>query len=205
MAIEPTVYVVDDDSGALNSFCWLIRQADLPVRGYGSAREFLDNFDPDEPGCVVLDVRMPEMSGLDVQEQLAKRGVLMPIIFITSHGDVPTCSHAFRAGAFEFLEKPVDDEVLVSHIQKALARDADQRKPGSVTQYANRLSRLTPRELEVLDGLVVGKTLKEIATKQDVTVQTVWRHRGNIFLKMGVETEADLVRMATLWAQHRRV
>jgi FixJ family two-component response regulator len=204
MALDPTVHVVDDDSGALNSFCWLIRQADLPVQGYSSGSEFLEKYDPDEPGCVVLDVRMPEMTGLEVQEQLWERGVLMPIIFITSHGDVPTCSQAFRAGAFEFLEKPVDDKLLIDHIQKAIARDIEQRKPGSVAHYANRLNLLTPREREVLDGLIVGKTLKEIASMQNVTVQTVWRHRGNIFLKMGVETEADLVRMATLWAQQRR-
>ena len=122
MSSVPTVYVVDDDPGALRSLCWLIQQADLPVRAFRSGREFLESYDRSEPGCLVLDVRMPEMSGLEVQRILAEDGADLPIIFITAHGDVPTCAHALKAGAVEFLEKPLDGEVFLDHVRRALAR-----------------------------------------------------------------------------------
>jgi FixJ family two-component response regulator len=197
MVSTPAVHVVDDDPGALRSLCWLIRQADLPVRAFGSGREFLDSCRCEEAGCVVLDLRMPEMSGLEVQQRLAERGIRLPIIFITAHGDVPACRQAFRAGAFDFLEKPVDDKLLLDHIQKALARDAEQQQLGSAPDFVARVARLTPREKLVLDMLIACKTLKDIAAATNVTVQTVWRHRGNILRKMGVANDAELVRMAT--------
>jgi len=204
MTSEPTVYIVDDDAGVLNSLCWLIRQADMAVESYSSAKEFLSAYRADAPGCLLLDVRMPAMSGLELQEELWRRGIGLPVIFITSHGDVATCSSAFRNGAYDFLEKPVDDERLITHIHKAIARDAEQRRQGSAAQYEARLADLTPRERETLESLVAGKSLKVIATAQDVSVQTAWRHRERLFVKMGAVSEADLVRMATLWAQQRR-
>jgi FixJ family two-component response regulator len=204
MKSPPTVFVVDDDSGVLNSLCWLICQADIPVQTFSSGRAFLAAYQPEFPGCLVLDVRMPTMSGLEVQEELWKRGISLPIIFITSHGDIPTCSAAFRNGAYDFLEKPVRGDLLISHIQNAIARDAQQRRHGSAAQYEMRLNQLTSREREVLESLIVGKSLKAIAAEHDVTVQTAWRHRGTILQKMGVENDADLVRMATLWTQERR-
>jgi two-component system, LuxR family, response regulator FixJ len=197
MVSTPAVHVVDDDPGALRSLCWLIRQADLPVRAFGSGREFLDSCHSEEAGCVVLDLRMPEMSGLEVQRCLGERGIRLPIIFITAHGDVPACRQAFRAGAFDFLEKPLDDKLLLDHIQKALARDAQQKELGSEPDFAGRTSQLTPREKLVFDMLVSCKTLKDIAAATNVTVQTVWRHRSNILRKMGVANDAELVRMAT--------
>jgi FixJ family two-component response regulator len=204
MKDEPTVFVVDDDPGALRSLCWLLRQADVRVRSFSSGREFLAAYRPEQAGCLVLDVRMPGMDGLDVQRALWERGAELPIIFITAHGDVPTCARAFHGGAFDFLEKPVDDDVLLDHIGKAVARDAEQRRQGSARQFAARLGQLTLREKDVLDGLISGKTLKEIAIASNVTVQTIWRHRVAILQKMGVENSVELVRLASRWEHERR-
>jgi two-component system, LuxR family, response regulator FixJ len=195
MAEKPTVFVVDDDPGALRSLCWLIQQADLPVRAFRSGREFLDSYQPQEAGagCLVLDVRMPDIGGLEVQQRLSERGVTLPIIFITAHGDVPSCAQAFKSGALEFLEKPVDHAVLLKHIREALARGAEHRRQG---EFAARLSQLTPAERQVFDLLISGKTLKEIAGVRNVTVQTAWRHRLGILQKMGAESDLELVRVA---------
>ena len=204
MTDKPTIFVVDNDPGALRSLCWLIQQADLPVRAYRSGREFLESYRPEETGCLVLDVRMPEMDGLEVQQRLWQAGIELPIIFITAHGDVPTCAQAFKAGAFDFLEKPVDDEVLLDHIQEALARNAEQKWRISTAEFAARSSQLTPAEKAVLELLISGKSLKEIAISGNVTIQTTWRHRASILRKMGVENDVELVRLATEWANERR-
>ncbi len=204
MSDEPTVFVVDDDPGALRSLCWLLRQADVRVRSFSSGGEFLDAYRPEQAGCLVLDVRMPGMDGLKVQQALWERGAGLPVIFITAHGDVPTCARAFRGGAFDFLEKPVDDDMLLDHIYKAVARDAEQRRQGSAREFAARMSQLTLREKDVLDGLISGKSLKEIAIASNVTVQTIWRHRVSILEKMGVENSVELVRLASRWEVERR-
>jgi FixJ family two-component response regulator len=204
MANKPTVFVVDDDPGALRSLCWLIEQADLPVRAFRSGTEFLESYRPDEAGCLVLDVRMPEMGGLVVQDRLLELGLRVPIIFITAHGDVPTCAQAFKAGAFDFLEKPVNDAILLDHIHKALAHGAEQRRRGPSAEFASRIPKLTPREREVLEMLIAGKTLKEIAAVKNVAVQTVWKQRTSILQKIGVENEVELVRVATQWEERRR-
>jgi len=203
MGRKPTVFVVDDDPGALRSLCWLIEQADLPVRAFCSGREFLESYDADEPGCLVLDVRMPETTGLEVQKSLWDRGIRLPTIFITAHGDVPTCAQAFKAGAFDFLEKPVDDSMLLECIHRALARCEEQKWVCSTSEYSSRVSHLTSREKEVLDLLLAGKSLKEIAATKDVSVQTIWKQRANIFQKMGVENDVELVRVAMQWSQDR--
>jgi FixJ family two-component response regulator len=199
MANKPTVFVVDDDPGALRSLCWLIEQADLPVRAFRSGKEFLESYRPDEAGCLVLDVRMSEMGGLDVQDRLLELGLQVPIIFITAHGDVPTCAQAFKAGAFDFLEKPVNDAILLDCIHKALAHGAEQRRRGPSAEFASRIKQLTPRERDVLELLIAGKTLKEIAAVKNVAVQTVWKQRTSILQKVGVENEVELVRVATQW------
>ena len=120
MKSESTAFVVNDDAGVLNSLCWLIRQADIRVQTFSSGREFLAAYRPESPGCLLLDLRMPVMSGLEVQEALWNRGIGLPIIFITSHGDIPTCSTAFRKGAFDFLEKPLNGDALIARIQAHL-------------------------------------------------------------------------------------
>ena len=120
MANEPTVFIVDDDPGALESLVWLIESIDLRAMPFQSAQEFLDAYNPTVPGCLILDIRMPGMTGLELQERLSQLKSLLPIIIVTGHGNVPLCSQALKAGAFEFLEKPVDDKVLLNRIQKAL-------------------------------------------------------------------------------------
>jgi FixJ family two-component response regulator len=203
MANPPTVFVVDDDPGALRSLCWLIQEADLPVRAFRSGREFLESYHPQQPGCLVLDVRMPEMGGLEVQQRLGEHGIGLPIIFITAHGDVPTCAQAFKKGAFDFLEKPLDDQILIEHIHQALARHKRRKRQASAADFDAGVEQLTPREKAVLDMLLSGKILKEIAIVNNVTVQTVWRHRRSIFKKMGVENDVELVRLATEAAYER--
>jgi two-component system response regulator TtrR len=204
-AKEPTVYVVDDDAGALRSLCWLIEQSGLPVRAFNSGRAFLDAYREDDPGCLVLDVRMPDLGGLEVQKRLLEGGMGLPIIFLTAFGDVPTCAKALKAGAIDFLEKPVDGKVLVDHIRTALAMEreivARRRAAGKVT---DRLNQLTRRERAVLDMLLSGKSLKEIAALNDVTVQTVWKQRESIFRKMNVESEFELARLTGQWPEAQR-
>ncbi len=204
MTSTPTVYVVDDDPGALRSLCWLIQQADLPVRAFRSGREFLESYDPCEEGCLVLDVRMPEMGGFEVQQRLCEQGSGLPIIFITAHGDVPTCAQALKAGAVDFLEKPVDYEILLDQIQKALARATEEKRQGPAAEFGARTTRLTHREKDIMDLLISGRTLKEIAAVSNVTVQTIWKHRRTIYKKMGVENDVELARLATEWANERR-
>ena len=195
---KATVFVVDDDPGALRSLCWLLR-SDFPVRPFSSAREFLHAYQPEEPGCLLLDVCMTEMDGLELQQCMAERGIHLPVIFITAHGDVANCARAFRAGAFDFLQKPVDDEILLDQVQKAIQRDSQHRQRGSSSQFALRMSLLTPREKDVMEMLVAGKSLKEIAIGGNVSVQTIWRHRVSILRKMEVDSDVELARLATLW------
>jgi FixJ family two-component response regulator len=203
MTDQPTVFVVDDDPGALRSLCWLVQQADLPVRGFRSGREFLESCRGEDAGCLVLDVRMPGMSGLELQECLAEEGLDWPIIFITAHGDVPTCAQAFRAGAVDFLEKPLDGKLFLDRVRKALARAAEGQRLGPAAEYAALLARLTPREKEVLEMLVSGKTLKEIAALRQVAIQTIWKQRLSVYKKMGVENDVELARLAAEAAKKR--
>ena len=204
MSGSPTVYVVDDDPGSLRSLCWFLRQADLPVRAFHSGREFLESYRRGDPGCLVLDARMPEMSGLEVQERLGKDGIELPILFITAHGDVPTCARALKAGALDFLEKPLDGKVFLEHVRTALARGAVQKPQGAAAEFAARTTQLTPREKEVLDMLIGGKSLKEIAALSNVTVQTIWKHRLAIYKKLGVENDVELIRIAMQGADPRQ-
>ncbi|MFZ5832051.1 MAG: response regulator transcription factor [Planctomycetota bacterium] len=194
MAEPATVFLVDDDPGALRSLKWLIEQADLPVRAFASAEEFLAAYIPSQPGCLVLDVCMPKLDGIELQKTLRLRGIRIPIIFVTGHGDVPTCARAFRGGAVDFLEKPVDDEELLRRIHTAFAMDAVRRQHSPPAEVAARLGRLTTREREVMDQLVAGKSIKQIALLFNVTVQTVWRHRLSILEKLHVDNDVELVR-----------
>jgi FixJ family two-component response regulator len=189
----PTVYLVDDDPGALRSLGWLLSQAGLPYQAFGSGQEFLDDFHPEDPGCLVLDVRMPEMGGLEVQRRLLEIGSRLPILFVTAHGDVPACVKAFQGGAIDFLEKPVDGRVFLEQIRKGLAQGT------RIAEIAARVNQLTAREKEVMEMLVAGKTLKEIAGVTNVRTETVWKHRLAVFTKMQVENEVELVRLVSQW------
>jgi two-component system response regulator FixJ len=192
----PTVFVVDDDAAALKSLRWLLESVDLRVVAYRSAQEFLADYDPTIPGCLVLDIRMPGMSGLELQDELAKRGCRHPIIFVTGHGDVPTCSRAYRSGAFDFVEKPVNDQAIVDLVNRAVGADAARRnEQASRPDLSEQRSRLTPREQEVMDLLVEGKSVKQIAVELGVGFPTAARHRSRVLEKMHAGNDVELVRM----------
>ena len=199
MPESATVYVVDDDPGALESLQWMLEQADFRVKAYRSGKDFLDAYRSDELGCLVLDVRMPEMDGLSLQQALRDRKSRLPIIFITAYGDVPTCARAFHGGATDFLEKPVNDKVLLDHIDKLIADETLRRSSNGSNSFGDRLQLLTPTESEVLESLIQGKSIKEIARSRRVSVQTVWRHQVNIFHMICVEGHIELIRIATEW------
>jgi two-component system response regulator DctR len=193
---QSTVFVVDDDAAALKSLRWLLESVDLRVEAYRSARELLAEYDPDVPGCLVLDIRMPGMSGLELQAELLKRGCRHPIIFVTGHGDVPTCSTAYRRGAFDFVEKPVNDQAIVDLVNQAVSADAARRRQhaGRPDLSAQR-ARLTPREQEVMDLLVEGRSVKQIAVELGVGFPTAARHRSRVLEKMNVGNDVELVRL----------
>jgi two-component system, LuxR family, response regulator FixJ len=193
---EPTVFVVDDDPGALKSMCWLIESAKLHVEGYEGPEEFLATFDPARPGCVVLDIRMPVMSGLELQDRLNELASQMPVIVLTGHGDVASCARAFKAGAFDFLEKPANGPHLVARIRDALDKDAERRSKQSASpEIARRIERLTARERETLEFLVRGFSVKQLAAELAIDHRTAAKHRARVHEKMGVNNDAELVRI----------
>jgi two-component system, LuxR family, response regulator FixJ len=193
----PTVYVVDDDEGVRNSLRFLLKSVGLTARTLASAREFLESYRPRQPGCVVLDVRMPGMSGLELQQQLNLRGAIIPVIFITGHGDIPMAVEAMQHGAFDFLQKPFRDQDLIDRIQRALERDARNR--AALLQHdriRERFAALTPREREVLALMTRGKPNKVMAADLGVSQRTVEIHRARVMEKTGAASLAQLVRMA---------
>jgi len=192
----PVVFIVDDDEGVRSSLRLLIKSIGLAATAFGSAREFLDKHNPTQPGCLVLDVRMPQMSGLELQEQLNRQGAMIPVIFITGHGDVPMAVEAMQAGAFDFLEKPFRDQDLIDRIQRALEKDrANRTLLTERSLIRERLESLTPREREVLDMVAGGKPNKIMAADLGVSQRTVEIHRARVMEKMGASSLAQLVRM----------
>src|SRR5579863_1169512 len=192
----PTVYVVDDDEGVRNSLRFLLKSVGLATRPLDSASEFLETYRPSQPGCLVLDVRMPGMSGLELQQQLNLRGAVIPVIFITGHGDIAMAVEAMQQGAFDFLQKPFRDQDLIDRIQRALERDARNR--ASLDQHVRireRLDSLTPREREVLALMTRGKPNKVMAAELGVSQRTVEIHRARVMEKSGAASLAQLVRM----------
>jgi two-component system response regulator FixJ len=192
----PTVYVVDDDGGVRSSIRVLMKSVGLPATQFASAQEFLSAYRAAQPGCLVLDIRMPGMSGLELQEELNRRGAVIPVIFITGHGDVPMAVEAMRHGAFEFLEKPFRDQDLLDRIQQALARDEESRHALKEQERIRaQLASLTPRERDVLDLMTTGKANKVMAQDLGVSQRTVEIHRARVMKKMGAKSVAQLVRM----------
>jgi len=192
----PVVYIVDDDEAVRGSLRLLLKSVGLTPHALGSAREFLSNYNPAQPGCLVLDVRMPEMSGLELQEQLNLQGAIIPVIFITGHGDVPMAVEAMQAGAFDFLQKPFRDQDLIDRIQRALEKDRSNRATLTErTVIRERLESLTPREREVLTMVTAGKANKVMASDLGVSQRTVEIHRARVMEKMGANSLAQLVRM----------
>jgi FixJ family two-component response regulator len=188
--------VVDDDSGVRSSIRLLLKSVGIEASAMGSAREFMDTFDPLQPGCLVLDIRMPGVSGMELQQQLNLRGAIVPVIFITGHGDVPMAVEAMQHGAFDFLQKPFRDQDLIDRIQKALIRDRETRAAlQKHDQIRHRLESLTPREREVLDLLTRGQQNKVMAAELGLSQRTVEIHRAHVMEKMQAGSVAQLVRM----------
>lgn len=196
MTEEPTVFVVDDDKAMRKSLRWLIESVNLQVETYESSQEYLEKFDGGRPGCLVLDVRMPGMSGLDLQDYLRENGVEIPIIIITAYGDVPMAVRAIKAGALDFIEKPVCDQVLLDHIHDAIELDQKRRQTKADNrEVAERLETLTKREVEVMNLVVAGLSSKEIAADLGVSFKTIEAHRAKIMKKMDAKSVPHLIHM----------
>jgi two-component system response regulator FixJ len=204
--IKPTVFIIDDDDAVRNASQTLIESMDIPTRAFSNVQSFLDSYDSDQPGCLLLEVRLPQMSGLELQEYLGREGIDIPIIFISGHSNVAMAVRAIKAGAIDFLEKPFDDQMLLDSIQKALEVDKALRHEAHwrklILQYLGQLSR---REEEVLRLLIQGKPNKVIAHEMILSTKTVETHRAHIMRKLGVNSLAGLVWMALTSGEYREI
>lgn len=196
MDTDTPIYLIDDDARIRESIRMLLKSVGLSLETYGSAQEFLDAHNTNENGVLILDIRMPGMSGLELQQRLRERGDNMAVIMLSGHGDVPMAVRALRAGALDFLEKPFNDQVLLDRIQQG-AEEVKRRGQVQAAQgeLRNRMEELTPREREVMDLLVSGLPNKDIASKLNISRKTLDIHRSKVLQKMQAETIADLVRM----------
>ena len=192
----PTVFIVDDDPAVLKSLSRLLRAAQLSVVTFGSAQEFLEQHDTRAPGCLVLDMAMPGLNGLELQDALATKGSTVPIIFLTGHGDVPMSVQAMKRGAFDFLTKPVNDDDLIKAVHAALEKNRIARQSrDELDDIRERLATLTPREREVLTHVVTGQLNKQIAYDLGTVEKTIKVHRARVMEKMKVDSVAELVRL----------
>jgi len=194
---EPTVFIVDDDEAVRKGLCLLLKSVSIRTETFSSAQEFMDAYNPARTGCLVLDVRMPGMSGLDLQTHLAEKGYKIPIIIITGHGDVPMAVRAVKMGAVDLIEKPFRDQVLLECVQKALKLDTEQRtQQRECDDIRERLSQLTPREKQIMQMVVDGKPNKVIASELGLSQKTVEFHRAHVMSKTQAGSVAELVRLA---------
>ncbi|MBD3335653.1 MAG: response regulator [Candidatus Eisenbacteria bacterium] len=201
---DPIVFVVDDDPTIRRSLKWLVESVGLKVEGYASGQEFLAAYDPSTPGCLVLDLRMPGLSGLDIQERLAEKEATLPIIMITAHGEVETAVQSMRAGAFDFINKPFSKQLLLDRIQQALSHDAEERRlQAERVVLQERLASLSGREREVMDLVVAGRSNREAAEALGISAKTVEFHRARLMEKLAVDSLADLVRLAVRMECHQ--
>ena len=192
----PLAHIVDDDEAIRDALSWLFRTRNVAARAWASAEDFLAAWQPDWQGCIVLDIRMREMSGLECFDALLERGNTLPVIFLTGHGDVPMAVGALKKGAFDFLEKPVDDNALVDVVIRALATNArHQANQETQATVATRLAQLTPREHEVMQLVLAGKFNKVIADELNISMRTVEVHRSRVFEKMGVRSAVELAQL----------
>jgi FixJ family two-component response regulator len=192
----PTVFIVDDEPAVRESLRCLLESGGLRVETYATGGEFLDRYDPARPGCLLLDVRMPGLNGLEVQERLASQPISVPVIIITGYGDVALAVRAVKAGAVDVIEKPVRHEVLMACIETAFALDAKARRDYAERRSVQeRISRLTPREREIMDLLVEGYSATEVAVRLNLSPKTVETHRAHILEKMHAESHVRLVQM----------
>lgn len=192
-----TVYVVDDDPGMLESTQWLLESVGLVVRPYSDGRTFLEAIEQEQPGCVILDIRMPGLGGLNVQEELQKRDSTLPIIFVSGHADVPIVVRAFKSGAFDFIEKPFNEQLLLDSVQQALQeqQQANSQQQGD-RETEQLLASLTRRERDVFIPLAQGYTSREIAEMLDVGVKTIDLYRARVMKRLGAERLPDVTGIA---------
>ena len=193
---DTTIFVVDDDDGMRRALGTLLSTVGYKTALFALPSEFLARFKADEPGCLILDIRMPEMSGLEVQQQLNRAGAMLPVIFITGHGDVPMAVQAMKEGAFQFIQKPFRDQELLDHINHALQFDRDNRKDlAARAEVQRRVETLAPREKQVMDLVVEGQANKVMAIDLGLSERTVEIHRAKVMEKMGARSVAHLVKM----------
>jgi two-component system response regulator FixJ len=199
MEPEPVIYVIDDDEAVRQSLEFLLKTADMNVRGFDSAKSFLEVLPEIRAGCIVTDVRMPDITGIDLLRKLKELGVEMPVIVITGHGDIALAVEAMKIGAVDFLEKPFDDDALLDAVRGSLSRNAGTaQRNAELTEIQNRLTGLSNRERQVLEGLVAGKANKVIAFDLGISPRTVEIYRANLMTKMAANSLSDLVRMAMM-------
>ena len=193
---EPTVFIIDDDPSARRGLTRLVRAAGMNAESFASAEDFLASGECDGPGCIVLDVRMPDMTGPELQEELGEAEYCMPIIFLSAHGDVPTTARTMKKGAVDFLTKPVDRDDLLEAIRVSLARDAENRaQRAESSSIREHIKTLTPREHEIMTYVITGMLNKQIAFELDISEETVKIHRGRVMQKLGIVSVAELVRL----------
>jgi two-component system, LuxR family, response regulator FixJ len=198
-AAQPVVHIVDDNEGLRESLAFLLHSASLEVRSFESAKAFLDKLPQAMPGCVITDVRMPDMSGIELLRRLKELKISVPVIVITGHGDIPLAVEAIKMGAADFFEKPFDDALLIASVRAALLQREDQTKRGAErAEIEHRISSLSPREKDVLAGLIEGRANKQIAFDLGISPRTVEIYRANLMNKMQADSLSDLVRMALI-------
>lgn len=195
--LDPNVYIIDDDQAMVESLTWIIESIGLKVKTFLRAADFLEVYDPQQHGCLLLDVRMPGMSGPELQTRLNEEGIpTLPIIFISGHGDVPLAVRVMKAGAVDFLTKPFNDQVLIESINKALRLDkANREKRQESAQARAKFALLSPREVQVLQGIVAGKPNKVVSAELNISLKTVEAHRASVMKKMGVKSVPELVKL----------
>jgi len=200
MQHEPQVYIVDDDAAVRKNLSWLFDSVDIPVVTFSSARDFMDSVSFDRPGCVLLDVRMPGMSGLELQTRLSDRTDDFPIIFISGHGDVNMVVQTMKRGAVDFIEKPFNNQAVIDAVQRSIAGIVDAIQAREHQERARHLlNRLTERERQVLDGIIDGQTNRQMATELRLSEKTIEVHRSKLMDKMGAKSLVELIKqMATL-------
>lgn len=197
--MKPVVYVVDDDKLARESLEWLIESVGLPVKVYESGQNFLNDYQKGLAGCLVLDVRMPDINGMDLHAKLKQDGCKLPVIIMTGHADVAMAVRAMKAGVYDFIEKPYNDSLMLERIQSAIAFDQDNRKAQErIDSVKERLATLTPREYEVLQYVLKSTANKVIAAELNISIKTVELHRSNLMTKMQTSSVTELVRLALI-------
>lgn len=195
-AQQATVFIVDDDSDVRRAVSLLVRSVDLDAVSFSSAQEFLDKYDDQKPGCLILDVRMPGMTGLQLQQEMAARGIRLPVIFVSAHGEIPTATAVIRAGAVDFIPKPFSPQTLLERIHEAISIDHEQRRAHSLVQEVeSRVAALTDREREIMQYLMQGESTKVIASRLGISPKTVDNHRAKVLEKMVVDNTTQLARL----------